>query len=59
MKNTSCLLMFALIMGCGGANQEAPTPEKEAEMKASMDSEMQKMTGQMQQAPGTPKAKTP
>lgn len=59
MKNTSCLLMFALIMGCGGANQEAPTPEKEAEMKATMDSEMQKMTGQMQQAPGTPKGKTP
>ena len=59
MKNTSCLLVFALILGCGGADQEAPTPEKEAEMKASMDAEMQKMTGQMQQAHGTPKEKTP
>jgi hypothetical protein len=59
MKYTSCLLVFALIMGCGGADQEAPTPEKEAEMKAAMDAEMQKMTGQMQKPPGTPNAKTP
>ncbi len=54
MKNVSCLLTLALIIGCGGGEQQAPTPEKEAEMNSKMDGDMQKMMGDMKTMPGTP-----
>lgn len=58
MKNVSCLLTLALIIGCGGGDQQAPTPEKEAEMNTKMDSDMQKMMGEMKGVPGTPATET-
>ena len=53
MKNVSCLLTLALLIGCGGADQVAPTPEKAAEMNTQMQGDMQKMMGDMKAVPGT------
>ena len=56
MKNFSCLLTFALMIGCGGADQAPITPEKEAELNTQMDSDMKQMTGDLNKMPGSPGA---
>lgn len=56
MKTVSCLLTLALMIGCGGADQAPPTPEKEAELNTAMQSDMQKMTGDLNKMPEAPGA---
>ncbi|MCX7387264.1 MAG: hypothetical protein WCO86_02415 [Planctomycetota bacterium] len=56
MKNVACFLTLALIVGCeGGADQAAIAPEKKAELDATMQDDMKKMTGELSQNPDTPK----
>ena len=56
MKNVACFLTLALIGGCeGGADQAAIAPEKKAELDATMQDDMKKMTGELNQNPDTPK----
>lgn len=60
MKNVSCFLTLALILGCGGAaDQAAIAPEKKAELDTAMQDDMTKMTGELSETPGTaaPEAK--
>lgn len=54
MKNVFCLLTLALMIGCGGADQGAITPEKEKELNTKMQDDMQKMTSELGKTPGAP-----
>jgi|GEM_PF-6963392 len=56
MKNVSCLMLFALALGCGEGAPPELTPEKKAEMDATMSTDMNSMMGEMQKSspPGTP-----
>lgn len=59
MKMVFSLVLFALMVGCGGGEdsiQADPSPEEKAELNSKMQDDMKSMMGEMQKVPDVPKA---